>query len=480
MNKIVPTYSKTKMIATMGPACNKREILLEMIRLGVDVCRLNMSHGDHEFHQQLINLINEINKNENLNVSILLDLQGPKIRMGAMEKPFPVNPGDIVKFCTSIKEVNYEEKILPMVCERFAQDVKPDDVVLVDDGKVELKVIGTDYKDTVTLKVINGTEIGSKKGVNLPWVQLDIPALSEKDLEDLYFGIKNKVEWIALSFVRSSKDVEDLRKILIENQSNAKIIAKIEKPEALQCIDEIIKVSDAVMIARGDLGVEIHLEDVPLWQKRIIKKCNVLAKPVIVATQMLETMIYNPRPTRAETTDVANAVFDGADALMLSGETSVGKYPVEVVRTMQKVITQVEKEPIIYYKNLYTTEDSKTFLSDAVCIAAVKLAKGIKAKAIVGMTRSGYTAFQLAKCRPESNIFIFTDNESLLNTLNLVWGVRAFYYNQFFGTDESIADVVHILKNKGLLEKGDVIINLASMPLKARKRTNMLKVTEVD
>jgi pyruvate kinase len=234
------------------------------------------------------------------------------------------------------------------------------------------------------------------------------------------------------------------------------------------------------MIARGDLGVEIHLEDVPLWQKLIIKKCNQLAKPVIVATQMLETMIQNPRPTRAETTDVANAVLDGADALMLSGETSVGKYPVEVVRTMQKVIFRVEQEPTIYYKNLFTSEDSKTFLSDAVCIAAVKLAKGIKAKAIVGMTRSGYTAFQLAKCRPYANIFIFTDNESLLNTLNLVWGVRAFYYNQFHGTDETIADVVHILKNKGLIEKGDVIINLASMPLKSRKRTNMLKVTEVD
>jgi len=311
-------------------------------------------------------------------------------------------------------------------------------------------------------------------------VKLDIPALSEKDLIDLHFGIKNKVEWIALSFVRHPKDVEDLRKILVENQSNAKIISKIEKPEALENIDEIIRVSDAIMIARGDLGVEIHLEDVPLWQKLIIKKCNQLAKPVIVATQMLETMIQNPRPTRAETTDVANAVLDGADALMLSGETSVGKYPVEVVRTMQKVIFRVEQEPTIYYKNLFTSEDSKTFLSDAVCIAAVKLAKGIKAKAIVGMTRSGYTAFQLAKCRPYANIFIFTDNESLLNTLNLVWGVRAFYYNQFHGTDETIADVVHILKNKGLIEKGDVIINLASMPLKSRKRTNMLKVTEVD
>lgn len=480
MNNIVPMYSKTKMVATMGPACNKREILLEMIKLGVDVCRLNMSHGDHEFHQQMINLINEINRNENLNVSILLDLQGPKIRIGTLKEPFPIKPGDIIKLCTSIQEPNLEEKILPMVCERFAQDVKPEDIVLVDDGKVELRVIETDYKDTVTLKVISGLEIGSKKGVNLPWVQLDIPALSEKDLKDLHFGIKNKVEWIALSFVRSPKDVEDLRKILIENQSNAKIIAKIEKPEALECIDDIIKVSDAIMIARGDLGVEIHLEDVPLWQKRIIKKCNKMAKPVIVATQMLETMINNPRPTRAETTDVANAVFDGADALMLSGETSVGKYPVEVVRTMQKVISQVEKQDSIYYKNLFASKESKTFLSDAVCIAAVKLAQEINAKAIVGMTRSGYTAFQLAKCRPYSNIFIFTDNESLLNTLNLVWGVRAFYYNQFYGTDETIADVVHILKNKGLLEKGDVIINLASMPLKARKRTNMLKVTEVD
>lgn len=475
-----PTYSKTKMIATMGPACNKREILLEMIRLGIDVCRLNMSHGDHEFHQQIINLINEINRNEHLNISILLDLQGPKIRVGALAEPFKIQPGDVIKLCTSIQEADIPNKILPMVCERFALDVKPDDMVLVDDGKVELRVLETDYKDTVTLKVISGEEIGSKKGVNLPWVKLDIPALSEKDLQDLYFGIRNKVEWIALSFVRTAEDVLNLKNILKQEQSNAKVIAKIEKPEALENIEEIIKVSDAVMVARGDLGVEIYLEDVPLWQKKIVRLCNEQAKPVIVATQMLESMIHNPRPTRAETTDVANAVFDGADAVMLSGETSVGKYPVEVVRTMQKVISRVEKLPNIYYKNLFTAPESKTFLSDAVCIAAVKLAKGINAKAIVGMTRSGYTAFQLAKCRPFANIFIFTDNESLLNTLSLVWGVRVFYYNQFQGTDETIADILHILKNKKLVEAGDIVINLASMPLKARKRTNMLKITEVE
>ncbi len=475
---IPKVHSKTKMVATMGPASKDRNVLLEMINIGVDVCRLNMSHGDHDFHQFFINQIREINQTENLTVSILLDLQGPKIRIGHLEKPHPIKSGDIIKLCTSATV--QDGNILPMVCDGFARDVNPDDLILVDDGKIELRVVETDLIDTVTLRVVNGDEIGSKKGVNLPFVKLNIPSLTDKDIKDLEFGIKNKVDWIALSFVRNSKDVVDLRRLLRNSGSDAKIISKIEKPEALQDIEEIIKESDGIMVARGDLGVEIYMEDVPYWQKRIIKICNAQAKPVIVATQMLDSMIINARPTRAEVTDIANAVIDGADALMLSGETSVGRYPLEVVTVMQKVISQTEATSEIYHKNMVTSEDSKTFLSDAVCIAAVKLAHGVHADALVGMTRSGYTAFQLARCRPKANIYIFTDNPHLISTLNLVWGVRAFFYNQFEGTNETINDVIQILKDKGLVNTGDTVINTGTMPLQARKRANMVKITIVE
>lgn len=471
-------HSKTKMVCTMGPACTPKDILLEMSKVGLDVCRINMSHGTQEQHQKTIDLIKEINAEHDLNLSILIDLQGPKLRIGKLEQPYPIQKGDIIELCTAIQE--QEGNRLPMVYETFARDVHIGDLILVDDGKVELKVLESNGTDTVKLVVAHGEEIGSKKGVNLPYVKVSLPSITEKDLSDIDFALRNGVHWIALSFVRTAMDIIELRRYIERKNSKARIIAKIEKPEALRNIDSIIEATDAVMVARGDLGVEIYLEEVPIWQKIIVSKCNIAGKPVIVATQMLESMIENKRPTRAETTDVANAVLDGADALMLSGETSVGKHPVEVVRVMQSIISKAEQQESIYHRNMTANPESPTFLADATCVTAVKLALETNAKAIVSMTSSGYTAFQLSRCRPKANIYIFTDNRTMIKTLSLVWGVRAFYYDQFKGTNETIDDVLNLLEQDRILTKGDVVINTASIPLHARKRTNMLKVTVIE
>jgi pyruvate kinase len=471
-------WNRTKIVATLGPASANREVIFEMAKAGMDVCRLNASHGDRQSHEQLIGLIRSINEELESPLTILLDLQGPKIRIGKLDQPFPIQPGDIVELCTSI--TTQEGRRLPMELETLAQDVTAGEMVLVEDGKVVLSVLDTNKKDLVRLTVISGHEIGSRKGVNLPESNISLVSMTEKDLRDVHIAIENKIEWIALSFVRKPEDVLMLRQILDDHQCSARIIAKIEKPEALKNIDAIIDVSDGIMVARGDLGVEIPIEDVPFWQKKIVNKCNLAAKPVIVATQMLESMIENPRPTRAEATDVANAVFDGADALMLSGETATGKHPIETIRTMQRIITKAEEHDIVYHRNYETNPDSPTALSDATCAMACRFADEINAKAIVGMTRSGYNAFQLSKCRPKAHIFIFTDNHPLIETLNLVWGVRTFYYSSFEGTNQSVRDVLGILKVKGLIEAGDIVINTASMPLEARQRTNMIKYTVVE
>jgi len=449
-----------------------------MIEAGMDVARLNASHGSQDQLLEVIKVITGINQEFNTKIPILFDLQGPKIRVGKLAQPYKVSPGVEVVLSTAVKVL--EGNILPMEYETFAQDVNPGDMVLVDDGKVELKVLSTNKIDTVKLVVIQGEYIGSKKGVNLPYVKISMPCLTPKDLSDAAFAIAQKVEWIALSFVRSVEDVIELKSLIAASGGTSRVIAKIEKPEALQEIDAIIQESDGIMVARGDLGVEIHMEDVPLWQKQIIRKCNKAAKPVIVATQMMESMIENMRPTRAETNDVANAVIDGADALMLSGETSVGKYPVEVVASMQKIIRSMEMEESIYNRNLEVSMFSKTRFNDAICSTACKLAGEVKAKAIVGMTRSGYTAFQLAKCRPKAHIYIFTDNAPLLNTLNLIWGVTGFFYEGMEGTDQTIKDVIQILKDEKLVKAGDLVINTASMPLHEKRLTNMVKLTEVE
>ncbi len=470
-------YNCTKIVCTIGPASDSEEMLKKTILAGMDVARLNFSHGTHEGHAKIIETIRRLSEELATPVTILQDLQGPKIRVGKLDQPFPVKPGDRVFLSTSIEE--QDGNILPMQYETFAKDIKAGDLILADDGKVSLLVIETNKEDKVELEVVNGEAIGSKKGINLPYTKISLPSLTEKDLRDLEFGIKQKVDWIALSFVRSAEDVRDLKRRIKESGSDIKVISKVEKPEALKNIDEIIAESDGIMVARGDLGVEIPLEQVPMWQKQMIRKCNQAAKPVIVATQMMESMIDNRRPTRAEVNDVANAVTDGADAVMLSGETAAGKYPIEVIKSMQKIVEIVEGMDEIYYKNMKADKSSPTFIHDATIVQGCQLAEETSATALIGMTASGYTAYQLAKCRPKGSIFIFTHNRRMINMLNLVWGVRVFYYDNVEGIDKTIDDTTEILKLKRLVKRDDVVIHFASMPIHHRLRTNAVKITQV-
>lgn len=474
------SYNRTKIIATVGPASSSKEKLVELIKAGVDVFRLNFSHGSHEDHAKVVKNINEINREYGLHISILQDLQGPKIRIGEMENGEAIiNPGDELIISTT-KVIGTASKVFTTYTDVY-KDVNPGEMILVDDGKIELKVKEVDKKaKEVICEVVYGGPLRSKKGINLPDTQISLPSLTDKDKKDLEFGLKNDIDWIALSFVRSADDVRDLRKRIQAKDSNAKIISKVEKPEAIENIDEIIKESDAIMVARGDLGVEIYMEEVPIVQKMIAKKCKVAAKPVIIATQMMESMIENPRPTRAETNDVANAVLDGADVLMLSGETSVGKFPVQTVASMSRTIQSVEDNADIYFKHYEMDEESETFVHDSVIAMSVKLADITNAKAITGMTFSGYTGFRLSGHRPKSNIFIFTANKSILSTLNLLWGVRGIYYDKFESTDDTIEDLEKILVEQGYLEKGDIYINTASMPMYKKLRTNMVKLSIVE
>lgn len=469
---------KTKIVATVGPACSSPEKLLNLVREGVDIFRLNFSHGTHEDHQKVINNITEIIEKYNVPIGILADLQGPKIRVGEIENgKLELNKDDILTFvntpCVGNKEAIY------LSYQNFANDVNIGEKVLVDDGKLELQVIekvGTSVK----LKVLHGSNIASNKGVNLPDTKVSLPCLTKKDMIDLTYILTQPVNWIALSFVRKASDIIELKEIIDNNSHYAKVIAKVEKPEAIDNIKEIVKHSDAVMVARGDLGVEVPMERLPGIQKDIIKRCLQKAKPVIVATQMMESMITNPSPTRAEITDVANAVLDGADAVMLSGETSVGEHPDLVVKAMNKIIAEAEKHYELLEKRAKPNKGSETYYSDTICINAARIAENIKAKAIMGITVSGYTAFKVSSYRPKSNIYIFSSVRPMLGTMNLIWGVKAFYYDKFSSTDETIQDIIEILKEKNLLKEKDIVVNTASMPLHKRFRTNTLKITHVE
>jgi pyruvate kinase len=470
------SYNKTKIVATIGPASNSKEMLRALVKEGVDVFRLNFSHGTHADHQKVINYVREINEELGSTVALLLDLQGPKIRIQEMTPDVTIERGQT--FIITTRELVGNNEIASTSYKNLPKDVKVGDLVLIDDGKIELKVVEVRDVDIVT-EVVYGGPLKSRKGINLPFSKVTAPSLTEKDLEDLEFGLKNNIEWIALSFVRKAQDIKILRDIIEGKKSTSRIVAKIEKPEALSNIDDIINATDAVMVARGDLGVEIWLEEVPMVQKMLVEKCNKAAKPVIVATQMMESMIENPRPTRAETNDVANAVMDGADAVMLSAETAAGKYPIEVIRSMVRTITSVEKNEKMYYRFREVDPKSPIYLNDSLVLAACKLAKDVGAKAIVGMTASGYTAFKSASHRPNTNIFVFTGNKSLLNTINLVWGARAYHYDKYNSTDETIADVEKILKQEGHVQPGDIFIVLASMPIHERQRTNTLRINVV-
>ncbi len=475
----ISNFQKTKILATVGPASNNYSTLLELVKAGVDAFRLNFSHGKHEDHLKVFENIKYINKKYKTTISVLADLQGPKLRVGEIENgKISLKKGDILTFVNE-ECIGNAEKIY-MSYKQFAKDVKVGEKVLIDDGNIQLLVKETNGKDTVKLEVLYGESLSSRKGVNLPQTDISLPSLTEKDIRDLNFILKHNFNWIALSFVRSAEDIISLRKLIKAKNHRAKIIAKIEKPEAIANIDEIINISDGIMVARGDLGVEVPMQKLPMMQKMIIEKCIYNAKPVIVATQMMDSMIKNPTPTRAEIIDVANAVIDGTDAVMLSGETAMGAHPAKVVQAMNDIIEEAEKMDSIYYRRLTPDEDSDSFLSDAICYNACRIARQVKAKCIVGMTKSGYTAFLVSSYRPKAHVFIFSSDENMLNTLNLVWGIRCFYYDKYTSTDGTIKDVQAYLKSSGHLKKGDVVINTGSMPLKDKKKTNMLKISVIE
>jgi pyruvate kinase len=469
--------SQTKVIATIGPASSSKEALEKMFHEGVDVCRLNFSHGTHADHLQVINNILELNQELNANVAILADLQGPKIRIGEVENNHvDLKENAEILFVTE-KCIGTAQKLY-LSYKEFPMDVSEGDFILVDDGKLKLEVIETNKKDRVKAKVIHGGVLSSKKGVNLPNTKISLPSLTDKDIEDANFALDNNVDWIALSFVRSAEDLVQLKEIIRNKKKFARIIAKIEKPEALKDIDNIIDASNGIMVARGDLGVEVPFDQVPLIQKDIVKRCIEKAKPVIIATQMLESMITNFRPTRAEANDVGNAVLDGADALMLSAETSAGKYPIESIAAMQKIIDWTEKG-FIFNREALPTPASRTFLPDSICLNACRMASQTNAKAIVTFTYSGYTAFKISSHRPISGIFVFTRNKTLLRKMSLVWGVRAFYYDEHDNMDDAIKHSIEVLKNNNHIAEGDVVVHVGSTPFEEKGQTNMIKLSYV-
>ncbi|MBS1577738.1 MAG: pyruvate kinase [Bacteroidetes bacterium] len=476
------SFHRTKIVATVGPSCDTYDKLLELVKAGVNVFRLNFSHGAHEDKAKIIEHIRNINKTEPYNISILADLQGPKLRVGDIENgALPIEPGDILTFTSKEKVVGNKNKIY-VSYPNLHEDVEIGNKILIDDGKLEVVVTEITKEGDVKVRVTYGGLLLPKKGVNLPDTKISLPALTEKDLVDLAFILGQKVDWIALSFVRKVEDIIDLKRRLQEANSNSKVIAKIEMPSALVDLRNIIVESDGVMVARGDLGVELPVEKVPAAQREIIRKCLHRAKPVIVATQMMESMIDRVKPNRSEITDVANAVLEGADAVMLSAETATGKHPALVVETMRKIIIEVENTEYRYNReeDLMPQQHSPSFLSDAICYNACKLATDTNAQALVGMTQSGYTAFMLSSYRPKSPLYIFTKTRTLVNQLSLSWGVRAFYYDEEESLDDIFHDQTNILKERGFAKPGDIIVNTGSTPIHLHLPTNILKIVKVE
>jgi pyruvate kinase len=471
--------TNAKIVATLGPASSSEEVLLKMIEAGVNVFRVNFSHGDHETHRKTIALIQKINADYNYNVATLADLQGPKLRIGEVVEGETLVVGEEIEFTTE-KVLGTAQRVY-MNYKSFPSDVKANERILLDDGKLLLRVKETNGTNRVIAEVIQGGPLKSKKGVNLPNTKISLPCLTPKDIEDLDVALKAGVEWIGLSFVRNAQDVLELRSRISASGKKAFIISKIEKPEAVVDIDNILNVTDAVMVARGDLGVEVPMQSVPLIQKMIVEKAHIKSKPVIIATQMMETMIDNLTPTRAEVNDVANSVLDGADAVMLSGETSVGKYPVEVVAMMSKIIAHVEESAEIKVKKENPPRiRNERFITKSICYNASKIADQIGAAAILTMSHSGYTAFKIASHRPKSKIAVFTSNRFLLNTVSLIWGVRGFFYDKMESTDQTFHDIKEIVRNANMVHKGDIIINIASMPIQEKGMTNTINLSEID
>ncbi len=476
----MPKQKKTKIVATLGPATSTKKIIHKMMKAGVNVFRINFSHADYEDVKERVKMIRELNEEYGFNTAILGDLQGPKLRVGVMAEATVVSKGDEISFCTG-KEFKGNAKKVYMNYDSFPKDVNPGERILLDDGKLIFEVVSTNKKNEVKAKVIQGGPLKSKKGVNLPNTNISLPALTEKDVKDAIFAVEIQVDWIALSFVRHSQDLIDLQE-LIKEHSEVKIpiVAKIEKPEAVENIDKIVAYCDGLMVARGDLGVEIPAQEVPLIQKKLVLRAKRARIPVIIATQMMETMITSLTPTRAEVNDVANSVMDGADAVMLSGETSVGSYPVQVIEQMANIIKSVEDSPLIQVPQSPPHIRTKRYITKSICYHAAHMANEIKAKAICTLTNSGYTAFQISAWRPDAHILVFTSNRRILTQLNLLWGVKAFYYDKFVSTDDTVDDINAIACEKGFVKKGDFLINLAAMPITKKGMVNTLRVSEID
>jgi pyruvate kinase len=476
----MPTRKKTKIVATLGPACSSKEVIKKMIDAGVNVFRINFSHADYADVKERIDIIRELNFEFGYTTAILADLQGPKLRVGVMKEDVVVNPGDIITFQTAEDVPGTKDRVY-MNYKEFPRDVNPGERILLDDGKLMFEAIETNGTTEVVCKVIQGGPLKSKKGVNLPNTKVSLPALTKKDIKDALFAIEQEVDWIALSFVRTPKDLEELQDLIAKHSAyKIPIVAKIEKPEAVENIDKIVAFCDGLMVARGDLGVEIPAHEVPLIQKKLIHRAKTARIPVIVATQMMETMITSLTPTRAEVNDVANSVMDGADAVMLSGETSVGNYPVEVIEKMTQIIEAVEDSPLIMVPQNPPHVRTKRFITKSICYHAAIMANEIKAKAISTLTNSGYTAFQISAWRPSAHVLVYTSNKRILTQLSLLWGVNAFFYDKFVSTDDTVDDVNDIAKAKGYVKKGDMLINLAAMPVADKGMVNTLRVSEIE
>jgi pyruvate kinase len=470
---------RTKIVATLGPSCNEKETLRSMILEGVDVFRINFSHAEYDVVEKNVEMIMELREELGTSTAILADLQGPKLRIGSMKEEVYIEEGMPLYFCSEEEFEGTHEKVY-MEYETLANDVNPGEIILIDDGKLILEVQEPDGFCEVKTKVVQGGLLQSRKGVNLPNTAITLPALTLKDKEDVMFAIKQEVDWIALSFVRKPEDIIELQAI-IEAHSEYKIpiIAKIEKPEAVRNIDKILAYCDGLMVARGDLGVEIPAEEVPLIQKRLVQEAKKARVPAIIATQMMESMIDSLTPTRAEVNDVANSVMDGADAVMLSAETSMGEYPVEVVKKMATILRTVENSPLIKVPQKHPNVRTNRYITKSICFHAAKMANEIEAKAICTLTNSGYTAFQISAWRPEAHILVFTSNKRILSRLNLLWGVKAFFYDRFVSTDETVEDINKIACGLEFIDKGDYLINLAAMPIAEKGMVNTLRVSQV-
>ena len=473
--------NKTKIVATVGPACSSKAMLRRLVTAGVDVFRINFSHSSYEEAKKIVKDIRSINKELKVHISVLGDLQGPKIRIGEVPQAQYLNAGDSLVFTTKNNTPGENNSSVYINYSSFASDVDVNEKILINDGKLILKVAHTNKKDAVKAKVIQGGVLESNKGVNLPNTKISMPALTKKDKEDVLFAIKNNFDWIALSFVRNKRDITVLQKIIDSNcDQKIPIIAKIEKPQAIENIDGIIKKADGIMVARGDLGIEIPSEEVPLNQKLLVTKAKKARKPVIIATQMMESMIDSLTPSRAEVNDVANSVMDGADAIMLSGETSVGENPVEVVNTIEKIISKVESSPLIKTPHDIPNLKSNRLMTKSVCFHATSIANEINASAICTLTNSGYTAWQISSWRPNALILVFTSNQKILSRLNLLWGVKCMLYNNFVSTDNTIEEVNKIaIKNK-FIKSGDYVINLSAMPILKKGEVNTLRISKVE